>query len=282
MSHDPSVDNRDSIMDTILSYFATPGPTTDLTSFSDALAELPSDPEQLAKIVRGLLLHEGIAAQAGLKFPADRLTDRERVGATTILERVLDLDESPLGVERKPESRMIGYCYHFSVLHCAFLRAKGVPSRARCGFAAYYREGSWIDHWVVEYWNGDGWVMIDPDSGRDVLSASQFRNAGLAWQLCRQGQEDPARHGNHVLWGWDELRGSLICDVGALNKCEVGDWETWCDLIAIEDKDQPNADLDAYLDTLADLIASDSSFESLRSAFARDSRLRPPVEALTV
>jgi len=269
-------------MDTILSYFSAPGPTTDVSDYSGMLAELPADPEKLAEIVRGLVLHQGVAAQAGLEFSADRLVDRERVGAAAILERVLDLDDSPLHVERKPERRMIGYCYHFSVLHCAILRARGVPARARCGFAAYYGDGSWIDHWVVEYWRDDGWVMIDPDSGRDVLTTSEFHNAGLAWRLCRKGLEDPSRHGNHVLWGWDELRGSLICDVGALNKCEVGDWETWCDLIAIEEKDQPSADLDTYLDSLADLVTSDSGFEPVRSAFARDNKLRPPVESLTV
>ncbi len=132
---------------------------------------------------------------------------------------------------------MVGYCYHFAVLHCAFLRAKGVPSRARCGFAAYYREGAWIDHWVVEYWNQGGWVVIDPDSARDAVSPDDFHHAGLAWQLCRAGSEDPSRHGNYELWGWDELRGSLINDIGALNKVEVGEWESWCDRIAIERRD---------------------------------------------
>jgi hypothetical protein len=250
--------------DPILSYFAQPGPTTQLGEYADLLAELPSDPEELARVVRGLLIHQGLVAPAGLELPAERFTDRERVGASSIVRRVLRLDPSPLRSERPPENRMVGYCYHFAVLHCAFLRAKGVPARARCGFAAYYREGAWIDHWVVEYWNRDGWVLIDPDSARDVVAPNEFHHAGLAWRLCRVGSEDPFRHGNYELWGWGELRGSLVADLGSLNKIEVGDWETWCDWIDVENKEQPSAELDPYLDTLAELVADDGAFDELQ------------------
>jgi hypothetical protein len=154
-----------------------------------------------------------------------------------------------------------------------------VPSRARCGFAAYYRKGAWIDHWIVEYWDHDDWVLIDPDSARDVVSPNDFHHAGRAWQLCRAGSEDPSRHGNHELWGWDELRGSLIADVGSLNKVEVGDWETWCAWIGIEQKEQPNAELDTYLDTIAEMVSDDGAFEELQRVFREDDRLRPPAAA---
>lgn len=260
-----------------LSYFSQPGPTTKLAGYADLVRELPSDPAKLARVVRGLIIHQGLVASAGLDLPPARFADRERVGAAAIVQQVLRLDPSPLTSERPPENRMVGYCYHFAVLHCAFLRARGVPSRARCGFAAYYRKGAWIDHWVVEYWSHDGWVVIDPDSARDVVSPTEFHNAGLAWQLCRAGGEDPSCHGNYELWGWDELRGSLINDIGSLNKVEVGGWESWCDRISIEQKDQPNAELDSYLDTLAEMVSDDGSLDELQRVFAEDDGLRPPV-----
>jgi len=267
------------VTDPILNYFAQPGPTTTLGVHADLLRELPSDPEALARVVRGLVIHEGLVAAAGLELPPERFTDRKCVGAAAIIQRVLALDPSPLVAERPPGNRMVGYCYHFAVLHCALLRVKGVPSRARCGFAAYYREGAWIDHWVVEYWNQDRWVLIDPDSARDVVSPNDFHHAGLAWQLCRAGSEDPSRHGNHKLWGWDELRGSLINDVGALNKVEVGEWESWCQWIDVEHKDQPNAALDSYLDTLAATVSDAGAFDELQRVFRGSDRLRPPVPA---
>lgn len=258
-----------------LDYFATPGPTTDLSAYSRHVDELPSDPSALARVVRGVLLHEGVVAEGGLQFPPERMADRDRIGAAAIVERAFDLDPAPLSVERPIERRMIGYCYHFAVLHCALLRAKQVPARARCGFAAYFRADAWIDHWIVEYWDGDGWILTDPNEAIDVVSRNDFHDAGRAWMLCRAGDEDASRHGNHLLWGWDELRGSLVNDIGALNKVEVGEW-SWCDLIAVEPSDQPHATIDPLLDSLARLVSSDGSFQELQRVYESEVRLQPP------
>jgi transglutaminase-like putative cysteine protease len=40
-------------------------------------------------------------------------------------------------------------------LFVALIRRKGVPARARCGFADYFEPGKHLDHWVGEYWNSD-------------------------------------------------------------------------------------------------------------------------------
>jgi len=263
-----------------LEYFARPGPTTDLRDYSELVNALPADPKALAHVVRGLILHEGVAAFQGLSFSAERHADRNRVGAAATLEGVLALDTSPLTVERPVERRMLGYCYQFALLHCAFLRAKGIPSRARCGFAAYYRQGAWIDHWVTEYWGADGWMLIDPDSGRDSLTREDFRDGGTAWLHCRAGESDPFRYGNHVLWGWDELRGSLVNDLGALNKAEIGTWD-WCELLKVEPLDQPNATLDPLMDAVAPAVSDARSVEELERAYQRDVRLQPSVTVLT-
>lgn len=265
--------------ETELEYFATPGPATDLSDYSALIDELPSDPKALAQVVRGMILHEGVAASQGLSFSAERHADRNRVGAAATLEGVLALDASALTIERPVERRMLGYCYHFALLHCAFLRAKGIPARARCGFAAYYRQGAWIDHWVAEYWGADGWMLIDPDSGRDSLTRDDFRDGGTAWLRCRAGESDPFRYGNHVLWGWDELRGSLVNDLGALNKVEIGDW-SWCELLKVEPLDQPHATLDPLMDAVAPVVSDARSVEELGRAYQRDVRFQPPATLL--
>jgi hypothetical protein len=46
--------------------------------------------------------------------------------------------------------------------------------------------------------------------------------------------------------GQDELRGSLINDVAALNKVEISGWY-WCERINVEPIDEPHDDLDATL-----------------------------------
>jgi hypothetical protein len=60
------------------------------------------------------------------------------VGAEAILSNVISLDPSRLDLERPAERRMVGFCYHFALLHCALLRATGTPARTRCGFAGYF------------------------------------------------------------------------------------------------------------------------------------------------
>ena len=266
--------------ETELEFFATPGPATDLSDYSELIGALPSDPKLLAQVVRGLILHNGVAAMQGLSFSPERHADEKRFGAVATLQGILRLDASPLTAERSVERKMLGYCYHFALLHCAFLRAKGIPARARCGFAAYYRQGAWIDHWVTEYWDGHGWLLIDADSGRDSLTRDDFRDAGTAWLRCRAGQSDPFRYGNHVLWGWDELRGSLVNDLGALNKIEVGDW-SWCDALQVEPLDQPHTTMDRLMDSVAPAVSAASSVEELQRAYACDALLQPPVTLLT-
>jgi hypothetical protein len=117
--------------------------------------------------------------------------------------------------------------------------------------------------------------LIDPDAARDTLSSAEFHNGGEAWTLCRSGEADATRHGNHTLWGWDELRGTLVNDIGALNKLEVGHWD-WCAWIDCGDKELPSAAVDARLDPLAPLVTGDFSLDDMRRAFDEDPGLRPP------
>ncbi|MBO0806018.1 MAG: hypothetical protein J2P25_23470 [Nocardiopsaceae bacterium] len=57
---------------------------------------------------------------------------------------------------------------------------------------------------MVEYWDGDGWRLTDPQVGRD-LTRDDFQDGLTAWDQCRGGASMPALHGNGELWGWDEL-----------------------------------------------------------------------------
>jgi Transglutaminase-like superfamily len=176
------------------------------------------------------------------------------------------LDPRPLEFKRPAERRMVGFCYHFALLHCALLRATGTPARVRCGFAGYFAAHRWIDHWAVEYWDGEGWRLTDPQVGRTDLTRDDFPNALTAWNQCRSGASTPDLYGNGELWGWDELRGSLINDVAALNKVEVAGWY-WCDRIKVDPLDQPHNELDASLDILCRLAATAESVETIKECF---------------
>lgn len=255
-------------------YFAAFGPTSDIDRHAERIAALPFDPAALGEIVRGILIHNWTAETNGITFSPER-NGMRTFGAGPTLDRILEIDSSPLDQPRPRDERLIGYCYHFALLHCALLRAKGVPSRTRCGFASYLADGKWTDHWVVEFWDGNEWRLNDPQIGLDPLSYDDFRDGVRAWQLCRAGDADPGDHGVGELWGWDELRGSLVNDLGSLNKVEIGDWD-WCEPLRVEPLDQPHPDIDVHLDDIASLATQGVPMTELRIAFEHDHTIRPP------
>lgn len=258
-----------------LDFYKQLSPTSNFGRWSEVVEALPDDPLALSEAVRGLIIHNGVVAIEGLQYDPDRFRDMKRQSTEDILSGVFAIEDSPLSVAREKPNRMIGYCYHFALLYCSLLRAKGIPARTRCGFAAYYKKDYWIDHWVVERWVHDRWVVTDANEGLDDLAPKHFRNAVTAWQLCRAKKDDEKKYGNWEFWGWDELRGSLINDLGALHSVEHGDWD-WCDTINIDDRDKPIEGIDEDLDALAVLASdADKNHGSLSKLYFDDTRLRP-------
>jgi len=168
-------------------------------------------------------------------------------------------DKKPFGNPVK-QKRIIACCRDFSTMLCALFRAKGIPARARCGFAAYLAmEGKYEDHWVCEVLEGSEWRMIDPQIDdfqldsiqtwakdhpkadpeyREILLAldpmnitsRDFMLAGRAWQLSRTNMVnpenfgiglDPKENNSESLSGLWFIRGNLIRDFLALNKIEL-------------------------------------------------------------
>ena len=266
-------------MSEIPDFYRQPGPISDLGRHRELVPSLPAGAGALGSIVRGLLVHNFAANMQGLQLPAERMSHMQTVGAEAILDNVFSLDPSPLGLKRPAERRMVGFCYHFALLHCALLRATGTPARVRCGFASYFVAGRWIDHWVVEVWDSDGWRLTDSQIGRSDLTRDDFQDGLTAWSQCRDGASMPGLYGNGELWGWDELRGSLINDVAALNKVEVAGWY-WCDRLNVDPLDEPHDDLDASLDNLGRLAATAESVKAMKECIDLYPELQPPADAV--
>lgn len=266
-------------MSEIVDFYRRPSSTSSLGRHSNLVPALPADPEALSAIVRGLLIHNYTVKTQKMPMPPERMAHMQTASAAAILDNVLGLDPSPLDQERPAERKMVGFCYHFALLHCTLLRATGTPARVRCGFASYFIEKWWIDHWVVEYWDGDGWRITDPQISRSDLTSDDFQDGPTGWSRCRAGASISARYGNGELWGWDELRGSLINDVAALNKVEISGWY-WCDRIKVDTLDQPHDELDASLDILARRVATAESVAAIKECFDPYPELQPPPDAV--
>jgi hypothetical protein len=250
---------------------------------------LPRDVGALAKTVQGLLIHQHIAPAYGVTLGGDRQAQSHVRAVREILDDIVTRDGRPLSAARAAGARQVGVCRHFTLLHVAMLRTHGIAARARCGFAAYFERGRYIDHWVTEYWNeaSNGWVLFDAqidERQRELFGIGfnasdvprdQFLVAGDAWSLCRSGSIDPNTCGILDMHGLWFVAGNLVRDVAALNNREMLPWDVW-GAMPKQAGDQ-GSDLDlAFFDRLANISREpDAHLDELGTLY-RDERVKVP------
>ena len=267
------------------SSFVRPGVMTDAGKYASLFDGLPGDVAGVGRVVQGLLIHEYWAGAYGVELTEE---DRDRVNLRRIedvLAAIVAADDRPLDVAREPGARIATNCRGFSVMAVAMLRHHGVPARARCGFGAYFKDGWFEDHWVVEYLDGDAWKLFDAqidDKQRDTLGIGfdltdvprdQFVIAGDAWTGVRAGTADPDRFGLTAIneaGGW-WIAANLMRDAAALDNLETLPWDLWAAM------PEPTDTVDVELfDALAAATAGPSMADVRR--LLADDRLRVPDE----
>lgn len=274
----------------VRAFYAEPGVMTSSGEHAASVAALPGELDRLVGIVHGLGIYDVVASDFyGVDLPDDRQAKIHTRPYAEMLDELMGDGHRSLAEARPPNQRLACRCRNFTLLLLGPLRAKGIPARARYGFAAYFNPGHYEDHVVCEYWNAseDRWQLVDPQldemwCGRlgidfDVLDVprDQFLVAAGAWQHCRRDGVDPGRFGIsfvdlHGLWF---VAGNLVRDLAALNKMEMLSWDVW------GAQPGPDQQLDAaqlaYFDRLALLTQEpDASFEQLREAYRHDDRVR--------
>ena len=127
-------------------------------------------------------------------------------------------------------------------------RHKGIPSRARVGFAGYFFDGWLIDHEIAEVWDGSAerWRLVEPEIDDDHTDPVEGARASTLLTRPRPLPDRPACLAASPLWwihpepsvtdpdpetpatrGWPQLRHNLVHDLAALNKTEMLLWEDW-------------------------------------------------------
>lgn len=257
--------------------YAQPGPFTTLDAAQLPLIEgLPDDPAGVCAAVRGLVIQPTDAARLGIA--EDRMGERNIRPVNHLIAALTDLDPAPLHRPRTPETRVIGTCRHFATIACAFLRARGVASRARCGFGTYFQEGRGFDHWITEYWHEDQrrWVRVDTEhlggnfvARPDDLAPGEFLTGGEAWTRYRAGLIDPHTFGvagtDHA-WGPHEISGNAVRDLAALRKYETLNWDEWGRMAAAYEG-MTGPDYDRLIDEVADACGADEPPSRLTRLF---------------
>jgi hypothetical protein len=239
----------------------------------------------MAEIVGGVIVHRDETRRFGFTLPEQRRDEASTRFVAAILGQLGSL------VERRPENRFAGTCRDFAVVLCAMLREVGVPARVRCGFAGYFAEDFFDDHWAVDAWADDhGWHLIDAQIASapkgtyavefDPLDVPRdaFLVAGQAWLECRAGSRDLDRIGTSAagLTGMWEIQGSVVRDLANLNRVETLPWDAWGLIPAHYDQLAP-ADVE-LLDRVAAVSAVGGPVSLAADVYRSDPRLLVPPE----
>ncbi len=279
-------------METPQDYYRGCGMMTAADARGARLDALPEAVADLCATVQGLLIHRDLAAFAyDVRMSEERISDAHLRPLSAVLARIREIDDRPLGIAREPHKRMAAVCRHFSLVLAAMLKARGVPARARCGFAAYFTPGRFEDHWVCEYWSAaqKRWVLADaqidlvqrnlfhPDFDPLDVPRDRFIVAGDAWLRCRNAGADAELFGLSFvpnLRGSWFIAGNVVRDVAALNRMELLPWDVWGMMPG--ERDRLSGENEALLDRAAALTTSDDrAFPEVRAIY-QDERLRVP------
>jgi hypothetical protein len=248
-----------------------------------AIDRLPSDLGALRAASQQLVFHhwaDGDWAANGIE--PERISEIDTRYAAAMFARLGELADLPLSAARQPRQRLVGCCRDFTVLFVAMARHKGIPSRARVGFAGYLLDGLLIDHEIAEVWDGSAerWRLVEPEIDDDHTDPTDgasfdaldvppdcFLTAPRAWQLARSGAIDPERFvADPAIRGWPWLRHNLVHDLAALNKTEMLLHEVW----GVDSRTPPGPDELSVLDELATLAGQPCPrLADLRSAYRR-------------
>jgi hypothetical protein len=243
------------------------------TQFSDPGAHaqlfdaLPDDVSGIGAVVRNLLIHY---RGGGINFTGERLAEIDSRWVSTMLATDQKRNGTALAVPREPVDHVVGCCRDYTLMFVSMLRHKGIPARSRIGFAVYFGEGFNYDHVVAEYWNGDRWVMLDPQLdpagdhpfNTEDMPRGPFVSAAEVWLGVRAGELDPSTYGVDpslpTIRGEWLIRNYVHLQLAHLHGDELLLWDNWGSMSDTID----GADLD-LTDTVARLlVASDNGDET--------------------
>lgn len=197
----------------ILEFYKSTSSFTDLGFYKEFAKNLPDDIDELCILQRMQIIHPVAFKDKDIrnkkecfwgdmtKVPVTRLEYEDDIFPTaqSILAELLRKNHNYIR-EREAKDKVHVTCRGQAILLASILKAKGIPARARSGFAPYIKyDGMAYDHWITEYYdyNKDRWVLVDADEhcpdhemGFDLndIPNDRFLFGANAWLEIRNGK----------------------------------------------------------------------------------------------
>lgn len=163
----------------ILEFYKQTSQFTDLGYYKDFTKNLPDDIEQLSILQRMQIIHPVAFRDKQIRNKKDCFWGDMTKVQITRLEYEDDIFPTAQSViaellrknpnyttKREAKDKVHVTCRSQAILLASILKAKGIPARARSGFAEYiHYNGICYDHWITEYFDEkeNRWRLVDAD-----------------------------------------------------------------------------------------------------------------------
>ena len=277
-------------------HFITHDTMTQIIEMKSMIKDIPTDIEGIVKIVQNTLLHQHWAKQYGIELNDQKISE---VYVRPIDDKLKVLSQKDIHTLLEPisyDKKLIGICRDFSVLMSSLFREVGIPARARCGFANYFEEGKYIDHWICEVWNSqeNRWMMVDAQldfyqqSALEIdfnpldISLPHFITGDQAWLLCRNNTYNPEVFGIFKWWGYDYLRCNLILDANSLVGMPMQPWDFWEGYKSLPIEEWTERDYSKMDQLASHMTHIDQDFDSFKQYMESNDRIKVPTDLTKV
>ena len=162
----------------ILEFYKQTSLFTELGFYKEFVQKFPNDIKDLCLLQRMQIIHPAVFQDKDIikktdcfwgnmtEIPLARIHYEDDYFPTAIsmLAELLRRSSS-YSKERKAKDKIQVTCRGQAILLAATLKAKGIPARARSGFASYVEPGEYWDHWITEYFDEktNSWILADAD-----------------------------------------------------------------------------------------------------------------------
>jgi len=290
--------------DKILKYYLQFSPYTNPGCYGKLLKiSLSNNVREIGLLVRKSLIHRMTLKNGNAGSNKDlRYGDMTKVPwyrqpeddifitASAMLTELFRRDSNGLDLDRLAENKLVLTCRFTSILMASLLKIKGIPARARSGFAPYFKvaglpNSTSDDHWLNQYWNQQEsrWVTIDVDGSLENyikfdlydIPEGAFDFSADAWLKVRQGK----------------VKGEHFYNAGGFSGLVVIAWELFYDfhclmnneivyyhhpeMVMLNNFNKISAKQLKEIDSLAELMLSpDENFDKLQNLWETKKEFR--------